>query len=77
MEVAARHASQADVFLIVGTSMAVYPAAGLIHYVRHHVMKYVVDPKLPDISSVPFLKMIEDKASTGMEKVKTELLSLF
>src|SRR4051812_31370891 len=33
MEVAARHAAQADIFLVVGTSMVVYPAAGLIHYV--------------------------------------------
>src|SRR5688572_9286591 len=35
MEVAARHASRADIFLVVGTSMVVYPAAGLIHYVPH------------------------------------------
>jgi NAD-dependent deacetylase len=76
MEVATMHASQADVFLVVGTSMVVYPAAGLIHYVGHDVMKYVVDPKLPDIKAMPFLKMIEDKASTGMETVRTELLSL-
>lgn len=76
MEVAAHHASQADIFLVVGTSMVVYPAAGLIHYVRHDVMKYVVDPKLPDMGHIPFLKMIEDKASTGMEKVRRELLKL-
>lgn len=74
MDVAAKHASQADIFLIVGTSMVVYPAAGLIHYVRHDAIKYVVDPKLPDIGHMPFLKMIQDKASTGMAKVKEELL---
>lgn len=76
MDVAAHHASKADIFLVVGTSMVVYPAAGLIHYVPHDTMKYVVDPKLPDIGNMPFLKMIEDKASTGMEKVKKELLEL-
>ena len=76
MEVAAHHASQADIFLVVGTSMVVYPAAGLIHYVRHDVMKYVVDPKLPDMGHIPFLKMIEEKASTGMEKVRRELLEM-
>jgi NAD-dependent deacetylase len=76
MEVAAAHASKADIFLVVGTSMVVYPAAGLIHYVPFDTMKYVVDPKLPDIGNVPFLKMIQDKASTGMEKLRQELLSM-
>jgi len=74
MEVAALHARKADVFLVVGTSLVVYPAAGLIHYVPFDVMKYVVDPKLPDIGSMPLLKMIQDKASTGMEIVREELL---
>jgi NAD-dependent deacetylase len=77
MEVAARVASEADIFLIVGTSMAVYPAAGLIDYVRHDAMKFVVDPKLPPMTSIPFLKMIPEKASTGMEIVRKELLALF
>jgi NAD-dependent deacetylase len=76
MEVAARHASHADIFLIVGTSMVVYPAAGLINYVQYETIKYVVDPKLPDIPTMPYLKMIEDKASTGMERVRRELLEM-
>lgn len=74
MEVAAQHASQADIFIVVGTSMAVYPAAGLIDYVPMETMKYVVDPKLPEMRSMPYLKMIQEKASTGMEKVKMELM---
>jgi NAD-dependent deacetylase len=69
-------AAQADIFIVVGTSLVVYPAAGLIHYVPHDTLKYVVDPKLPDIGHMPFLKMIAEKASTGMEKVKAELLAL-
>lgn len=76
MEVAAMQAAQADIFIVVGTSLVVYPAAGLIHYVPHSTLKYVVDPKLPEIGHMPFLKMIAEKASTGMEKVKAELLSL-
>jgi NAD-dependent deacetylase len=76
MEVAAQHASAADIFLVVGTSLVVYPAAGLIDYVAFETPKFVVDPKLPDIRQMPYLKMIEDKASTGMERVKSELLSL-
>ncbi|HEX5172186.1 MAG TPA: Sir2 family NAD-dependent protein deacetylase, partial [Cyclobacteriaceae bacterium] len=76
IEVAAAHSSKADIFLVVGTSMLVYPAAGLIHYVGYDVPKYVVDPKLPDIGNIPFLTMYAEKASTGMEKVKTELIKM-
>jgi NAD-dependent deacetylase len=76
MDVAAHHASAADIFLVVGTSMVVYPAAGLINYVPYESMKYFVDPKLPDIGNIPYIKMIADKASTGMETVKRELLEL-
>jgi len=76
MAVASVQARQADVFLIVGTSLVVYPAAGLIHDVPFETPKYLVDPKLPDVGSMPYLKMIEDKASTGLAKIKDELLEL-
>jgi NAD-dependent deacetylase len=75
MEVAALEASQADVFLVVGTSMQVYPAAGLIDYVRFEVPKYLVDPKKPDLLSIPNLTFITDKASTGMARLKSILTS--
>ena len=74
MEVATDIASGADIFLVVGTSMVVYPAAGLIDYVPDRVKKYVVDPKKPDILHVPNLEFIAEKASTGMQKVKEILL---
>ncbi|MEO8474885.1 MAG: NAD-dependent deacylase [Chryseolinea sp.] len=76
IEIAARHAAQADVFLVVGTSLAVYPAAGLINYVRFDVPKFLVDPNVPDLASIPGVHMIAEKAGTGMEKVKTLLLPL-
>lgn len=75
IEVAADIASGADVFLVVGTSMVVYPAAGLIDYVPDHVKKYVVDPKKPEILHVPNLEFIAEKASSGMEKIRKLLLS--
>lgn len=75
MEVAAEYAAKADIFLVVGTSMVVYPAAGLINYVPHDTMKYIVDPKRPEVGNIPFTKFIEDKASTGMETVMRELLA--
>src|SRR5690349_9491487 len=76
MEVAAVHASRADIFVVVGTSMVVYPAAGLINYVRYDTPKFVVDPKIPDIGNIPSLQMIADKASTGMERLLPDLLKL-
>jgi NAD-dependent deacetylase len=76
MDVAIRYAADADLFLIVGTSLVVYPAAGLIRYVANDVPKFVVDPKALDIGDFPSLTMIVDKASTGMEKVRTELMKL-
>jgi NAD-dependent deacetylase len=76
IEVAARHASEADIFLVVGTSMLVYPAAGLIEYVPYDALKYIVDPNLPDLSHIAGVKTFQEKASSGMEKVKIELLKL-
>jgi NAD-dependent deacetylase len=75
IEVAADIASGADIFLVVGTSMVVYPAAGLIDYVPGHVKKYVVDPRKPEILHVPNLEFIAEKASIGMEKLKKILLN--
>lgn len=74
MEVAARIASQAEIFIVVGTSLVVYPAAGLINYVPHESMKYIVDPHRPDIPALPYLRFVEEKATTGMEKVWRELV---
>jgi NAD-dependent deacetylase len=76
MEVAAKHAADADIFLVVGTSLVVYPAASLIDYVSYETPKFVVDPKLPEVRQMPYLKMIQDKASTGMELVRQELIAL-
>jgi NAD-dependent deacetylase len=76
MDIAGHHASHADIFLIVGTSMVVYPAAGLIHYVPVESPKFVVDPKIPEVGAIPYVTMIADKASTGMKKVQEKLLQL-
>ena len=74
MELAAEHAAKADVFIVVGTSMVVYPAASLIHYVPHESMKYIVDPKVPEVGHLPFTQFVEEKASTGMAKVWEKLV---
>jgi NAD-dependent deacetylase len=76
MDVAASEASDADIFLVVGTSLQVYPAAGLIHYVPYDALKFVVDPKLPDIGNVAGVTMVQAKASVGLEQVKQTIIQL-
>lgn len=76
IEVAAQHAAEAEIFLVVGTSMVVYPAAGLIHEVPYDAIKYVVDPNLPEINRIAGVKYIKEKASTGMALVRSELLKI-
>jgi len=66
---------KADILLVVGTSLQVYPAAGLIHEVRAGTPIYVVDPETPDYSGVETITAIQEIASTGMEKFY-ELMSL-
>lgn len=72
LEAAAELAEQADIFLIVGTSLQVYPAAGLMHYAPRHIPVYYVDPKPQlnfELSAMPNLKVIEAPASTGVAQV--------
>lgn len=76
MEKAAQLASICEIFVVVGTSMVVYPAAGLIEYAPRAVPKFIVDPGTPEVRSYPNLTFIQEKASTGMERLKTMLLNL-
>ncbi|MFD2999470.1 NAD-dependent deacylase [Pontibacter toksunensis] len=69
MEQAMQETMQADIFLVVGTSLVVYPAAGLVDFVPDKVPVFVVDPNLPDMRRRPNLHRYEEKASTGMQKV--------
>ena len=75
MEVAARTATTADIFLVVGTSMVVYPAASLIDYVGHEVPKYIIDPKIPAIPYIPNLHCIEKGGGEGLAEFVSSLQS--
>jgi NAD-dependent deacetylase len=77
METAVGETITADIFLVVGTSMVVYPAAGLIDYVTENVPKFIVDPNMPAVYQRENLFLIEEKATTGMEKVKDILLTKY
>lgn len=67
IEPASKLCEEADIFIVVGTSMAIYPAAGLIHYVRRGVPCYVVDPKEVLVSHpVTFIKEVATKGVTEL-----------
>ncbi len=68
MEVAAKAASAADIFMVVGTSLVVYPAAGLLDFVGPEIPKYIIDPKLPDLHHHKNHFFYEEPASTGVMK---------
>lgn len=74
IEPAALLCEEADYFIVVGTSMNVYPAAGLIHYVPRATPCYLVDPKAVAISRT--ITIVQEKAGTGVKKVVDELLAL-
>lgn len=78
MDVAVRIASEADLLIVVGTSLKVYPAASLLRYVSLDVPIYIVDPNQPDVvargSNVHF---IVKPASTGLPKLVKELIATY
>ncbi|MCX7985825.1 MAG: NAD-dependent deacylase [Bacteroidales bacterium] len=70
-------ASSADIFVVIGTSLVVYPAAGLIDYVRDDAAIYVIDPKPLPIRNSKNIVFIQDVASKGMEILKTKLMERY
>ena len=68
IEPAIEWVEQADIFLIVGSSLVVYPAAGLVHYLRREVPIYVIDPKPVTVPSSRPIYMIQKGASEGLKE---------
>jgi NAD-dependent deacetylase len=65
---------EADIFAVVGTSLNVYPAAGLIDYVPSHIPVYIIDPNDVAASAYRKVEFIKEKASVGIEILKKKLL---
>lgn len=74
IEKAVDEVMEADVFVIIGTSLNVYPAAGLLHYVRPGVPVYLIDPKEVAVPANRKVHVIRKGASEGMEELKKMLL---
>lgn len=72
IEPAAEMCQEADLFIVVGTSMAVYPAAGLIRYVPRQAPVYVVDPKEVPVSRP--VEFIKDVATRGVTQLVNKLM---
>ena len=71
MELAAEWVHQADIFVVVGTSLNVYPAAGLINFVREGIPIYYIDPNPAEAAILqPGITVIKAKATEGMRKLK-------
>ena len=64
----------ADIFVLVGTSLVVYPAAGLVDYVKEKVKKYVIDKSIPPVSRYSNVVPIEMPATEGIALLKKYLL---
>ena len=74
-EPAAMLTSQADIFVIIGTSMAVYPAAGLINYAPRNIPIFLIDPNEIDSYLPGNIEFIKAPASEGVKILKEKLLN--
>ncbi|RZL42996.1 MAG: NAD-dependent deacylase, partial [Pedobacter sp.] len=75
IEYAAELCQSADIFAIIGTSLAVYPASGLIDFVPRSISKYIIDPRTPDVNRYRNVISIEQTAVNGMQELKKILLN--
>lgn len=66
---------QAAVFVLIGTSLAVYPAAGLVDYLPDSISKYVLDKSIPSVSRYKNIIPIEKPATLGVADLKNYLIS--
>jgi NAD-dependent deacetylase len=74
LEEAVAIVEKADVLIIIGTSLQVYPAAGLIRYTKPETPIFYIDPKPATIYDLPNdLKIIATTGSEGMQIVQKEL----
>ena len=74
IEQAAMEVAQADIFVIVGTSLVVYPAAGLVHAVRMGTPVWIIDKQIPRGLNWPDLTEIEKPATAGVQELLKALL---
>ena len=73
-ETAVKETEKADIFVIIGTSLNVYPAAGLVNYLPQASPVYLIDPKDVDVKSAHNVTFIKKGASEGMKELMSLLI---
>lgn len=74
LETAAKMVEQADIFVVIGTSLQVYPAAGLVNYASHYIPKFIIDKSIPYTGGG--FEPIEAGACAGVPLLAQKLQSL-
>ena len=69
IEKAAALLHDCDYFVVIGTSLQVYPAASLLHYAPPFLPKYIIDKKIPEVAAYPNLHLIEKPATEGVKEL--------
>lgn len=75
LEIASELTSMADILIVIGTSLVVYPAAGLIDYAKQGSDKYIIDPSEPEFRDIGEWQHIKEKAGTGTPKLVENLIT--
>ncbi|MDX1672306.1 MAG: NAD-dependent deacylase [Balneolaceae bacterium] len=74
MEEAASTVAEADILIVIGTSLVVYPAAGLVNYAPDEIPKYIIDPSKPEIFGYSEWEHIQKTAAKGTPELVDKLL---
>jgi NAD-dependent deacetylase len=69
-------ASDADIFITIGTSLNVYPAANLIHVVKNEIPKFLIDPNVLNLDSINNLTVLKTTAVEGMKLLSKKIRKL-
>jgi len=72
MDEAEKIAKQADIFIVIGTSLNVYPAANIVYYIPNNIPCFLIDPNEVDVPS--HFKLIKANGSEGMKMLREELI---
>ena len=73
IETAVEIVSRADIFVLIGSSLVVYPAAGLINCTPPDIPTFIIDKKIPVVQSLPNFIKLETGAVAGVELLKQQL----
>ena len=74
MQKAANIVPEADILIVIGTSLVVYPAAGLVDLADHDIPKYIIDPATPELRTFKGWEHIQERAEEGTPKLVQDFL---